>query len=230
MLLRIAFKGALAICFAAYLFLPVTTAAPVQRSAFDLGIDVEFVPGDGPSSAQGSQTDYSEIDLSGLDALYFGINPDSPPSAGFDTLFPFHPQMSFVDTDGTTARWEGSSDLVTDTISMTVPTRYLLTVQGLGSDPWIDASTVGAPTSIGAVVDVSSGADFSTTVFFQADYGDGFVPMEEPPFPFTGRRGVSVGYSFYAVYTIPEPSALVLAAMGTALFVAMRVLRRRRTT
>ncbi len=192
-------------------------AAPVLTPLGD--VPGSETVGDGrQGSATGQEIDYYGFDSSQFTQLYYGINPNPPsdiylPNVNLDGV---DTTLVFQEVDGTTAMWTGSTvaDLSGDG-PMTIPLRFLMTITGLGDNPWVDPASVSLPLAMGAAVADPEGLDFKLNFFFQADYGDGFGPLVPAPFGSQGGTvGSSVGYTFFVVRPTPEPATLVMAMMG----------------
>ena len=194
-------------------------AAPVHVSIEQVPGQINFLGGN-QGSATGSAASYSGFDASQFTAMYFGVNPDpstqfTQPTVNFNGGLT---TLSFASVQGTTAVWQGSAiaDLAGNGPQL-IPLKFLLTIASLGSDPWIDPTSVGLPSLMGAVIADPSGLDFTAELHFQADYGSGFGPLTPAPFGSQGGRvGSSVGFAFFVVRPTPEPSSLALAVAGFA--------------
>jgi hypothetical protein len=100
-----------------------------------------------------------------------------------------------------------------------VPTELTVTVTGLGANPWVSFASVNGtdPTGVGAVVNDSSGAQFSATLQFLANVGgSGFQAIntfQQPASP-TGLTNSSFNGAFYSAAPVPLPAALWLLVSG----------------
>jgi hypothetical protein len=177
-------------------------------------------------SEEGGLREFSDFDPSQFDELYFGTRVLEPLKAGFDGELV---ALEFLSVDGTLATWAAST-IWNLPDPLVVPLRCQVDVTGLGESPWVDAVSVGLPATLGAAIANPTGADFTLWLRFEADYGDGFVPLDEyPPQDVGVRQGVIFGFAAYVVRPIPEPSTLALLAIGgLAMLCCTRGPRRRR--
>ena len=129
--------------------------------------------------------------------------------------FPLKP-LSYVGSSGETATWSVSAPYTSlggpsDPPSGNYPINFTMTVDGLGSSPWIDATTLGLAADIGAVADNSAGADFTLKWQVLVDMGIyGIRPLNGPNgVPGINHTGFSFASGFYSVAAVPEPSAFL---------------------
>jgi hypothetical protein len=170
-----------------------------------------------PGSAGGRNWNFADFgETTGWDALYWGPSSASLPSAGLDSSN--HP-LALSGISGTTATWAGVSSWTNPDNGVThsnVPIELRVAITGLGASPWVLSSSIvdldpGAGTGIGAVVDNTTGLDFTANFQFLADIPTdgptGFIPINavEQGLP-GGQTRTSFGGGFYSV--IPEPGTL----------------------
>jgi hypothetical protein len=164
----------------------------------------DSAPG-GDSFAAGA---YSDFNKSAFSSLYWGAWSVALPSGGltaaglenltFDGLL-----------NGTTAVYFANNPF---------PVELLITVTGLGSNPWVLAASVpGLPSAVGAVVNDSAGLPFQRTLYFAIDLHQGFKPIGN----YAGTQGIFTP-AFYSTAAVPEPKsyALALVGLGVLAFVA----------
>lgn len=194
----------------------LTPIAQVPGKRTDVRFDV--------NSAEGALHELSDFDPSQFDELYFGPWPNEPLRAGFDAnLVP----LEFLSVDGPVATFYATT-IWNLPEPLLVPLRCLVEVGGLGPSPWLDATSVGLPLELGAVVSNPAGMDFSLLFKIEADYGSGFVPLDEhPPQSVSVRFGSQYGFAAYVVRPIPEPSTALLLGIGFAALICGAAGRRR---
>lgn len=183
---------------------------------------------------------YSGLDVTGLDSLYFGLNQVGygPVGVGLDGLVaPF----VFGSVSGQTAVWNGSTTYFDGTSNPPADTRLTMTVTGLGATPWVtDLASIGLDDTgtfgiLGAVVDVSSGSDFVLTWKIEAKIGNGgFQPVngssgiqQFPGHDGDTRTNFATGFYSEATAAVPEPASL-LTFSGLALGIGLGGWRKRR--
>jgi hypothetical protein len=155
------------------------------------------------------------FDASAFDALYFGVNQidNGVVGAGLNgTANAF----SFVGITGSTATWEADTTWINDVTGdlQNAKTRLEMTIAGL---TWItDLASIGLDTfgDLGAVVDNSSGADFTLEWNIMADTGGGWLAINsiQQADGNDGNTKSNFATGFY--YTTPAPAVLVLLSMG----------------
>ena len=175
--------------------------------------------GSGAASAGdpgGRNFNFSTFDPGSFSELYWGASSANLPAAGLDGIL--HP-MSFAGVSGTQSWWETTSNWTNPTTNVTTleTIRLLITITGLGTSPWVDATTVGLPASLGWVVDNSSGGNFSANLSFIVPTEGGQALNALQQFP--GCSGnpcarSSFAGGFYYVDPVPEPGTLALAGLG----------------
>ena len=157
---------------------------------------------------------YSSFSSSAFSQLYWGLDPTyGPISSGLRGVAS---AMKFDKISGNTASWTGSTSYQDDQgVVSTVPTLFLATVSGLAS-PWIAASTVGLDAIyIGALVNNSSGQNYSVNLAFFADL-DGAgpnLPMALNTVPHAEGSVSSFAGGFYYAEPVPEPTTVVAGAL-----------------
>lgn len=187
----------------------------------------------GDAGASGGATlAYSDfLQTTGWQALYYGVASDALPAAGLSGTTS---ALTFVSAIGQVATWQGTTTWTDPNDSTTyndVPTQFLMTITGLGSDPWILSTSVpgldpgpGSGTSV--VIHNTDGFDFTANVQFLADIptdASGFIPINTvPQGPPGGQTVTTWGIGFYTVIPEPSSASLLLLASGGLL------LRRRR--
>lgn len=162
---------------------------------------------------------YSGFDTSKFSSLYWGPSITSLPSASLDgTLH----SLTFAGISGTTATWSGSTSYTNPTSNFTSTVNLYLTisVNGLGANPWVPASSLGLPTA-GALVNNSSGADFSAKIQFtgygtSANVGTPLNSFQQPPTPppVLSKTITSFSGAFYYVSPVPEPEEWAMMMLG----------------
>lgn len=181
----------------------------------------------GVSAADGTAVwSYSNFDVSGLDALYFGLNQIDYGLAGAG-LNGSPDAFSFVSAAGSTATWESSTfwdnPAVGGTGLTAHNTRLSLTVTN--SLSWttdlasIGLNDVGAFGPLGAVVDNSSGVDFDLLWTIEADVGSGWQAINsvlQPSYTSSATQS-SVATGFYSVASAEAPAPATLGLLGLAL-------------
>lgn len=190
--------------------------------------------GNGVSGANGTAIwNYSGFDTNGFDSLYFGLNQTDHGAlgAGLDGVAnPF----SLHAISGNTAEWRANTSWFVSTGGPHVPatTRLVMTVTGLGATPWItDLASIGLDTgfgNLGAVVDNSSGLDFTLAWKVEANTGSGWqainsVPQHASHNGYT-RTSFATGF-YYTEAAVPEPTTLAvwsLLGLSTGIVVYRR--------
>jgi hypothetical protein len=140
-----------------------------------------------PGDSGGTNANFSAFSPGTWSRLYWGPSSAALPSAGLDGAL--H-TLSFTGFSGTTATWEGTSSWTNPGPGAAgphnVPIRMVITISGLGSDPWELSTGVpmldpGPGTGIGAVVaNFPTAVDFTANVQFLADIptdGSGFIAL-----------------------------------------------------
>ena len=187
--------------------------------------------GTSSGSAGGKTFSYSTFDTSAFDDLYWGPDENSLPAAGLDgTLH----TMTYVSTSGTTSYWDTMSSYTNPATNVTSTQTIWLAIDitGLGSSPWISATSIGLPSSVGVVVDDSTGSNFSANLLFTVGASPGGTPINNlQQAPTTGcppnncRTQTSFNGAFYwtdPVAAAPEPASLALIGAGMVGFCAIR--------
>jgi hypothetical protein len=180
--------------------------------------------GSSAGSSGGVTNSYSGFDTGAFSALYWGPQwgSDGPQATLDGTLH----DLAFLGISGTTAIWQGTTSYTSPggpgalSPCASCPIRFVVDITGLGANPWVTERSVAGLSAlapgIGAVVDDSSGADFSANLQFQADLGGGFVAingvLQGAP---GGQTGSSVSGAFYSA-PVPEPGTLAMLLAGVA--------------
>lgn len=172
--------------------------------------------------------EYSNHDATGLSGLYFGLNQVDYGELGAGlngTADPF----TFFGVSGTTAEWRASTiwENAVTLIPQSALTRLTMTVTGLGSNPWTtDLTSIGLDNTatfgdLGAVVDNSSGSDFTLQWSIEADVGSGWQSINSIQQHFTNdgntRSSFATGY-FYEAAPVPVPAAVWFFASALGVF------------
>ena len=186
-----------------------------------------FGPGTSAGDPGGIDFNYSSFVGSSFSNLYWGVDSSALPAAGLDGTY--NP-MAFSGDSGTTATWDVTS-VYTNPMTLVTSTdtiQLAIDVTGLGTTPWIMATSVGLPGTIGAVVDDSAGSNFTANIAF-TDVSQGGIAINQLLQPTSSDLTVSSfnGAFYYnppVVSSTPEPGTLVL--MGASL-IGFAVLRRR---
>jgi hypothetical protein len=140
-----------------------------------------------PGDSGGTNANYSNFSPGTWGRLYWGPSSASLPQGALDgTLDP----LTFTGISGTTATWQGNTSWTNPgpgTVGPhTVPVRMVITITGLGSNPWVLSTSVptldpGIGTGIGAVVaNHPTAVNFTANVQFLADIptdGSGYIPL-----------------------------------------------------
>ncbi|QDU53963.1 hypothetical protein [Aeoliella mucimassa] len=178
--------------------------------------------GNGISGTEGTAVwNYSNFDTNSFSDLYFGLNQldYGDNGAGLDgSVAPF----TFSSASGQTATWTANTTWYNDVTNVptAATTRLVMTVSGLGANPWItDLASIGLDTGfgdLGAVVDNSSGSDFSLSWSIEANIGSGWQPLNGPSgVPQSSshsgynRSSFATGF-YYNEAVVPEPATMVV--------------------
>jgi hypothetical protein len=176
--------------------------------------------------APGRNFNYSAFNPASFSELYWGVRSDNLPTAGLDGAL--H-AMTFAGQSGNQAWWDVTSNWTNPTTLVTSAEtiRLMITITGLGANPWIDGTSVGLPSSIGWVVDNSLGQNFTANMLF-------FVPTEgntalnsmlqlpscsgQP----CAKLNFASGFYYVDPESVPEPGTLALAGLGLLGFAMTR--------
>ncbi len=174
------------------------------------GVTTNFGGAPSPGDAGGSSFIFTGFDPLAFTALYWGTYDDNSTgnsvTAGLDGTAT---ALAFSSSSGTTATWSGLTNYTDPHTLVTtnnVPVEMVVSISGLGANPWVAAASLGLPAGVGAVADDSAGADFTANVQFLANVGGGFVALNSIDNG-GGMTNSSISGGFYSV---PEPSCLVL--------------------
>jgi hypothetical protein len=178
----------------------------------------------GSSSADpgGKTLAYSGFNTSAFSSLYWGADSGFPPVSGVDNNFT---TMTFSHYSGNTAVWTGLSSYNPGTGPVPVNTELDISIVA-GSVSWISAAGVGLPSSIGAVIDDSAGANYSVNLQFLANG----QPLNT--FPHELNSSSDFSGAFYYAAPVPEPTTMVAGALLLLPFgfQGLRYLRNRKQT
>lgn len=198
----------------------------------------DFASTGGPGAQAGGVTwSYSNFDVSGLSALYFGLDQlNGPVGAGLSgTADPF---SNFDGVSGTVATWSGTTtwyDHQNGTNPSTVATRLTITITGLGSTPWVtDLASIGLDSGfgdLGAVVDNSSGSDFSMHWAVESDADGGWKALNDVR-QHSSRDGQTItnfgtGFYYEEASAVPEINGAQLGIALTLLLSLVLLYRER---
>ncbi len=190
--------------------------------------------GNGVNGPDGTAVwEYSGFNTGGVSSLYFGLNQTSYGTLGARLHGAADPFTS-IGVSGTTATWSGTTTWkIHNSPSdqhILVNTRLLMTITGLGANPWIeDLASIGLDTFgfLGAVVDNSAGQDFTLQWAIQADVGNGWQAINsvQQAWDHNGmtRSSFATGFYYEPAQSVPEPGTLAMLALG---FVAVGTRRR----
>ena len=178
---------------------------------------------------------YSAFDVSGLNALYFGLNQIDYGAIGAG-LHGAADAFTLFTVSGTTAEWRASTTWANDVTNVHGPaaTRLLMTVTGLGANPWItDLASIGLNVGfgdLGAVVDNSSGSNFSLDWSIQAKTGSVWqgINTVQQNLDHTGYTKSNFATGFYSqASSVPEPTSLaLLSGLGVMGLASVRMRRK----
>jgi hypothetical protein len=170
--------------------------------------------GGSPGDAGGHNNNYSNFNTGAFSALYWGSDSGFLPTAGLDGSS--HP-LTFLSAAGDVATYSGTTSWFDHNTSITytnVPIELLVTISGLGANPWVNFASVNGtdPTGVGAVVDDSSGSAFTANLQFLANTGSGFQALNTVPA--SGLTNSSFTGAFYSTAPVPLPAAAWLLVSG----------------
>lgn len=194
------------------------------------GVTLNFAGAASPGDAGGSSFVFTGFDNSAFTALYWGTYDDNSTgnsvTAGLDGTAA---ALAFSSSSGTTATWTGLTTYTNPHTLVTtsnVPIEMIVSISGLGASPWVPAVPLGLPAGMGAVVDDSTGADFTANVQFLANVGGGFVALNSIDNG-GGLTNSSISGGFFS--PVPEPASFVLCGslLATVLVGGLTKARRR---
>lgn len=167
----------------------------------------------------GADLTYSAFDGAEFLELYWGPQwGATAPAAGLDGT---PDALSFLSIAGATATWSGVTDYTapvgdpgySDCSGCAIKMEITITSGAVG---WATEGSVtgltGLAPGIGAVVDNSSGVDYTVNMAILADVGNGFEAINGIHQTGGGLTGASVSGAFYSV--VPEPSTALLLGGG----------------
>lgn len=182
----------------------------------------------------GKTFSYSGFDTSQFTDLYWGPDDSVPPQTAVgETLDGTLHAMTFDTISGTTAYWNTTSPY-TDPTTLGTSTQTIwlsIDITGLGPTPWITSTSVGLPAAIGAVVDDSTGANYSALLQFAVGPTlGGSTPLNSVQQPTSSNlTASSFSGAFYytpeAIANAAEPGTVAL--LGASLLGVGLVTRRR---
>jgi hypothetical protein len=185
-----------------------------------------------PGDPGGRDVTYTAFDIvtPGLINLWQGLWDSTSASAALDGT---PDTLSFSGVAGPTGTWTGTTswlDPDTSTFHPAVPIQMDITIIG-GPVSWtvLPIPGVGFDPALGAVIDNSTGADYSINILFSADVPGpgGFAPINTFHQGTPGDTLASVSLGFYS--TVPEPSTFMLGGVGLVAAVGCALVRRRRS-
>lgn len=178
----------------------------------------------------GRDVTYTGFDIvtPGLVNLWQGLWDPNAAAAALDGSLDV---LSFDNVSGPTATWTGTTSWTNpddSTFYPSVPVMMEITIVS-GPVSWSVLPIVGADfdSSLGAVLDNSTGGDYTINILFSADtaVSAGFVPLDTIN-QGSGGTLTSVSLGFYS--QVPEPSTLALAGVGLVAATGYGWSRRRR--
>lgn len=187
---------------------PATQATPVGPVYPPPGGVHLQTSGTSAGAAGGFNFIFSGFDASAFSALYWGPARAGAVSAGLDGRT--H-GFSFRGFAGNQARWSSDAPLF-DGFGNAHSAQFFLTILTPGV-AFIDPTTVGLSSALGALVDDSAGLDFTANLRFEA-FDGAWKPLDaiqQPP----GGIAWTVSEFQGGFFAVPEPGslALVLAAL-----------------
>jgi hypothetical protein len=197
---------------------------------------VTFTAGGAPSAGDPAGRDFtfSGFDTNFFSALYWGPSSVNLPQAALDGTLDAATSFS---VSGTTATWSGTTTWTnpnTSVVTTNVPWELRIDISGLGTTPWVQASTLGLPSPVGYVVDDSAGTTFTANLKFVANVGSGFVAMntiqQSPSTPSLTQTSFGGGFYFDRPSAVPEPASLLLTGLGMFVVSAYASRRAQRST
>lgn len=195
------------------------TALPVTGPVYPPSGGVTWAPSGAANAgfAPGLDWNYSAFNNAAFVELYWGpLNPQG----GLDGTLN---AMTFTGISGTVATWQTPTSYTSPggpgaPPSGTYTMRLQVDVSGLGANPWVlEASVSGltaAAPGIGAVIDNSTGLDYTANLLFTAYVGGSWTPINDIPQSPGSLTQSSVGGGFFEV--VPEPGTAVLFGLGLA--------------
>lgn len=187
-------------------------------------------PGDGVRTWS-----YSGFDNSAFSELYWGLAPST-------TIFSrlsgsgAGSTMTFAGISGNVATWSGTGYYLNNLLQpQTTPTLFRATVNSAAT-PWVLASSVGLPAALGAVIDNSTGLNYSLNLEFLAWNGS-WIPLNTFGTAYdhgsaSPRTITSIGGGYYSaepiLVPVPEPSTYLAGALLLLPFAATTVRKLRK--
>jgi len=173
----------------------MTPAAAIIGPVYPPPGGVDFATSGGQAGDPGGiNFHFTNFDPGQFSELYWG-----PASADAVLLTlnggPADDILAFSSVSGNAAEWTGTSFYANAGVD--VPTRFTLTITGLGANPFVDAGSVGADPGIGVLADDSAGLDFTANLLFEALVQGTWQAVNTLPQPGGGYTSTSFSGGFF---------------------------------